>query len=90
MSAIFSLSGCTTYRAEKLPIVQIEMPEMVVVSEPVAAKTPLQIATWSPAKTDGRFTAMTAGYLTVINNCLALTRDRTLFCRFIVKNKRLE
>ncbi|GAB3235054.1 MULTISPECIES: hypothetical protein [Psychrobacter] len=51
------------------------MPEMIVVSEPVPAKTPLQIATWSPTKYDGRFTAMTAGYLTVINNCLALTRD---------------
>ena len=75
MLAIVTLSACTNYRAEKLPIVQIEMPEMIVVSEPVAAKTPLQIATWSPAKTDGRFTAMTAGYLTVINNCLALTRD---------------
>ncbi len=51
------------------------MPEMIVVSEPVPAKTPLQIATWSPTKYDGRFTAMTAGYLTVINNCLVLTRD---------------
>lgn len=75
MLAIFSLSGCTTYRAEKLPIVQIEMAEMIVVNEPMPAKTPLQIATWSPTKYNGRFTAMTAGYLTVINNCLALTRD---------------
>ena len=48
---------------------------MIVASEPVAVKTPLQIATWSPTKYNGRFTAMTAGYLTVINNCLALTRD---------------
>ncbi len=48
---------------------------MIVVSEPIPAKTPLQIATWSPTKYDGRFTAMTAGYLTVINNYLALTRD---------------
>lgn len=51
------------------------MAEMIVVNEPMPAKIPLQIATWSPAETDGRFTAMTAGYLTVINNCLALTRD---------------
>ncbi|MBZ1393558.1 hypothetical protein [Psychrobacter pacificensis] len=51
------------------------MPEMIVVSEPIPAKTPLQIATWSPTKYNGRFTAMTAGYLTVINNYLALTRD---------------
>lgn len=75
MLAIVTLSGCTTYRAEKLPIVQVDMPEMIVVNEPVPARTPLQIATWSPTKYNGRFTAMTAGYLTVINNCLALTRD---------------
>ncbi|MGP5209384.1 hypothetical protein ACTXJ5_01195 [Psychrobacter alimentarius] len=75
MLAIFSLSGCTTYRVEKPPIVQVDMPQMTVVSEPMPAKPTLQIATWSPAKTDGRFVAMTAGYLTKFNNCLALTRD---------------
>ncbi len=75
MLAIVALSGCTTYRAKRPPVIQVEMPEMIVVSEPVPAKTPLQIATWSPTKYNGRFTAMTAGYLTVINNCLALTRD---------------
>ena len=75
MLAIVALSGCTTYRAERPPIVQVDMPEMIVASEPVAVKTPLQIATWSPTKYNGRFTAMTAGYLTVINNCLALSRD---------------
>lgn len=75
MLAIVTLSACTNYRAEKLPIVKVEMPEMIVVSEPVPAKTSLQIATWSPTEYNGRFTAMTAGYLTVINNCLALTRD---------------
>ena len=82
--------GLTIYIVDRPLIVEVEMPEMIVVSEPIPAKTPLQIATWSPTKYDGRFTAMTAGYLTVINNCLALTRDRTLFCRFIVKNNRLE
>lgn len=51
------------------------MAEMIVVNEPMPAKIPLQIATWSPTKYNGRLTAMTAGYLTVINNCLALTRD---------------
>ena len=75
MSAIFSLSGCVTNRVDRPPIVQVDIPEMTVVSEPMPAKPTLQIATWSPAKTDGRFVAMTAGYLTKFNNCLALTRE---------------
>ena len=75
MLAIFSLSGCTTYRVEKPPIVQVEVPATIAVSEPIAAKPSLQIATWSPHKTDGRYMAMVSGYLTTFNNCLALTRD---------------
>ncbi|MGP4864382.1 hypothetical protein ACTXGK_09340 [Psychrobacter sp. T6-5] len=75
MSAIFSLSGCATNRVDRPPIVQVDTPEMIVASELMPARTPLQIATWSPDKTDGRFVAMTAGYLTKFNNCLALTRD---------------
>lgn len=67
MLAIFSLSGCTTYR--------VEVPETIVVSEPLAAKPPLQIATWSPTKYNGRFTAMGLGYLTKFNNCLTLTMN---------------
>ena len=75
MLAVFSLQGCTTNRVDSPATVQVEMPEMTVISEPVLAKPNLQIATWSPDKTDGRFVAMTAGYLTKFNNCLALTRD---------------
>lgn len=36
---------------------------------------PLQIATWSPNKTDGRYMALVSGYLTKFNNCLALTSN---------------
>ena len=75
MLAIFSLPSCTTNRVDRTPTVQVEMSEMTVISEPVPAKPNLQIATWSPTKYDGRFMAMTTGYLTVVNNCLALTRD---------------
>lgn len=46
-----------------------------IVSQPLVVESPLQIATWSPTKYHGRFTAMVSGYLTVVNNCLALTRD---------------
>ena len=46
-----------------------------IVSQPLVVEPPLQIATWSPTKYNGRFTAMVSGYLTVVNNCLALTRD---------------
>ena len=67
--AVLSLSGCVTQRLENLPVVQ------AVVPVAVEAKQPLQIATWSPTKYNGRYLAMTDGYLTVFNNCLALTRD---------------
>ncbi|MGP5337934.1 hypothetical protein [Psychrobacter maritimus] len=46
-----------------------------IVSQPLVVEPPLQIATWSPNKTDGRYMALVSGYLTVVNNCLALTRD---------------
>ena len=75
MLAVFSLPGCTTSRVDSPATFQVEMPEMTVISELVPAKPNLQIATWSPTKYSGRFTAMTAGYLTVVNNCLTLTRD---------------
>ncbi|TXD97567.1 hypothetical protein ES754_00845 [Psychrobacter frigidicola] len=67
--ALISVSGCTHQMLEKLPIVQAVEPVAVVV------KQPLQIATWSPTKYNGRFTAMGFGYLTVVNNCLAMARD---------------
>ena len=44
-------------------------------TQPLAVKQPLQIATWSPTKYNGRFTAMGFGYLTKFENCLAMTRD---------------
>ena len=67
--AVLSLSGCVTQRLENLPVVQAVAPVAVEV------KQPLRIATWSPTKYNGRYLAMTDGYLTVFNNCLALTRD---------------
>ena len=67
--AVLSLSGCVNQRLESLPVVQAVAPVAVEV------KQPLQIATWSPTKYNGRYLAMTDGYLTVFNNCLALTRD---------------
>ena len=75
MFAIVSLSGCITHKVEKPPSVQVEMPEMTVVSEPVPARTPLKIATWSPTKYDGRFTGMGFGYLTTFGNCLTMTME---------------
>lgn len=41
----------------------------------IEVKQPLQIATWSPNKYNGQFTAIGSGYLTVVNNCLAISRD---------------
>lgn len=67
--ALISVSGCTHQMLEKQPIVQAVKPVAVEV------KQPLKIATWSPNKYNGRYMAMTDGYLTVFNNCLALTRD---------------
>ena len=75
--AMSSLSSCIAPNVEKPSIVQVKVTEKIAASQPLAAKLPLQIATWSPNKTDGRFTAMVSGYLTVVNNCLALTRDST-------------
>lgn len=72
--AILSLSGCVSQIVES-PSVQENTSLVVVASQPMIVKQPLKIATWSPAKTDGRFVAMTSGYLTKFNNCLALTRD---------------
>lgn len=72
--AVLSLSGCANQIVESAPV-QEDLPVAVVASQPIIVETPLQIATWSPAKTDGRYMAMTAGYLTKFNNCLALTRD---------------
>ena len=66
---VLSLSGCVTQRLENLPVVQAVAPVAV------EANQPLQIATWSPTKYDGRFTGMGLGYLTVVNNCLAMARD---------------
>lgn len=55
----------------------LKTPEIVYTDVPatIEVEQPLQIATWSPTKYNGRFTAMTTGYVTIINNCLALTRD---------------
>ena len=66
---LISVSGCTHQMLEKQPIVQAVKPVAVEV------KQPLQIATWSPTKYNGRFTAMGLGYLSVVNNCLAMARD---------------
>lgn len=73
--AVISLSGCANQEVEISHAVHANIPEAIAASQPLVAKQPLQIATWSPTKYNGRFTAMTAGYLTVVNNCLALTRD---------------
>ena len=54
--AVLSLSGCVTQRLENLPVVQAVAPVAVEV------KQPLQIATWSPTKYNGRFTGMGLGY----------------------------
>lgn len=69
VSALILVSGCAHQILEKPPIVQS--------FEPMAfeVKQRLQIATWSPTKYNGRFTAMGLGYLTVVNHCLAMTRD---------------
>ena len=50
---------------------------MVKAVVPVAVEVtqPLQIATWSPTKYNGRFTGMGLGYLTVVNNSLTMTMD---------------
>lgn len=74
MLAVLSLSGCVNQIVENASV-QGDLPVAVVASQPIIVETPLQIVTWSPTKTDGRFVAMTAGYLTKFNNCLALTRD---------------
>ena len=70
--AVLSLSGCVSQELEKPVSVLASVP---IVSQPLVVEPPLQIATWSPTKYNGRFTAMVSGYLTVVNNCLALTRD---------------
>ncbi|WP_201543762.1 hypothetical protein [Psychrobacter immobilis] len=44
-------------------------------SRQLVVEPPLQIATWSPTKYNGRFNAMGFGYLTKFENCLAMTRD---------------
>lgn len=75
MLAIFSLPSCTTNRVDITPTVQVEVPEMTVISEPVPVKPNLQIATWSPTKYDGRFTGMGFGYLTTFGNCLTMTME---------------
>ena len=72
ISAVLSLSGCVSQELEKPVSVLASVP---IVSQPLVVEPPLQIATWSPTKYNGRFTAMVSGYLTVVNNCLALTRD---------------
>ena len=72
ISAVLSLSGCVSQELEKPVSVLASVP---IVSQPLVVEPPLQIATWSPNKTDGRYMALVSGYLTVVNNCLALTRD---------------
>ena len=54
---------------EKKSLVRANVPGVIEV------KLPLQIAIWFPNKYDGRLTAITVGYLTILNNCLALARD---------------
>lgn len=67
--ALVFASGCANQSLVMPKAVETVQPEVI------KAKPPLQIATWSPNKYDGRLTAMTVGYLTVFNNCLALTLD---------------
>lgn len=75
MLASLLLSGCVSQQLQKPEFIQGSVPEIIPASEPLVVESPLQIATWSPNITDGRYVAMTAGYLTKFNNCLALTRD---------------
>lgn len=75
MLAVLSLSGCVSQQLEKPVFVQRSVLETIAASQPLVVELPLQIATWSPTKYSGRYVAMTAGYLTKFNNCLALTRD---------------
>lgn len=49
-------------------------------------KKPIKIATWSPDVTDGRFTAMTAGRLEIIENCLTLKTGQENVVLVLVDN----
>ena len=67
--AFVSVSGCANQMVIEPNVSHTQMPVII------EAKRPLQIATWSPTKYNGRFTAMGSGYLTIVNNCLAMTND---------------
>lgn len=80
------LTGCISQSPQALVkhqnVAQLTVAESTAVSavNPVADKDafemhtpPLQVASWSPKPTDGRYLAMGSGYLTTYNNCLTLT-----------------
>jgi hypothetical protein len=75
MLAALLLSGCVSQQLEKPEFIQGSVPKTIESSQPLVVEPPLQIATWSPTKYNGRFTAMGLGYLTKFNNCLTLTMD---------------
>lgn len=76
--ALLLLSGRATQSLENLQVVHTDIPVVIEV------KQSLQIATWFPTKYDGRFTAIGSGYLAVVNNCLAISRDNEVTTKILV------
>lgn len=72
VSLLMAVTGCASQALESSRNVR-DNAVIRTESEPMKNDQPLQIATWSPTKYDGRFTAMGSGYLTKFNNCLTMT-----------------
>ncbi len=73
-SFVIIISGCTN-QTLKNPQITYDNVSMDTIPELEESNKPLQIATWSPTKYNGRYTAMVSGYLVKFNNCLALSRN---------------
>lgn len=73
-SIVILISGCANQTLKKPKIIY----DNAVIDNKSEVKKndkPLQIATWSPTKYDGRFTGMGFGYLTTFGNCLTMTME---------------